>query len=90
MGALPAGSIEGTEIGSLAPEGVSAAADTATHTRPERSAAIAVTSGFAESKTVVTCPALSIRSTRPEPEVPAQSRPSASTKSARTCGSVVA
>ncbi len=49
FGALPAGSTEGTEMGSLAPDEVSAAAAMDTHTRPARSAAIAVTSGLDES-----------------------------------------
>ena len=49
FGALPAGSTAGSEIGSPDPGDVSAAAATATHTRPERSEVMAVTSGFDES-----------------------------------------
>ena len=91
FGLFEADSGAGSEMGSPPEEdeGVSEDANAA-QTRPDRSSAIDVTSDFAESYTVETRPVLSRRSSNPDPEVPAQTRPCRSTKSERTWASVVA
>jgi hypothetical protein len=82
------GSRVGAEMGSAPP--APSEALTAAQTRPFGPDVIAVTSVFAESNIVVTFPARSTLRTSPDPDVPAQTDPSAAECTVRTCGSAAA